>query len=115
MRGVFALLGRNVFGVYFGLVPVQHEGWIGIVTRQRAAEARAIVFLQAGCFRLSYDLYVQVSGVGRLYLFSGSSSNDVQLHKVRSRSDVDHLSGNFRELGAADGQPRHLGFVSAGF
>src|ERR1700690_1006268 len=62
VSGAFAaaLLRRDILGVHFGFVPVKHEVGIGIVAHQSAAEAHAVIFLQARCFRLSHHFHVEV-------------------------------------------------------
>src|SRR4029077_3535921 len=42
-RGLFR---RNVFRVHLGLFPVQHKRRVGIVTDERAAEAKPVALLQ---------------------------------------------------------------------
>ena len=112
---MLALFGRDVFRVHFGLVPVQHEGRIGIEAHDGAAEAHAIVFLQARSFGLAWNFYIEV-GLRSLFNFLGGGPRDeVQLHRIGSGDDVYYFADDFREFGAADSQPGHFGFVAAAF
>src|SRR6267154_5048409 len=82
-RSLLFLFFRDVLGVHFGLIPMQHEVGFRIVGYEGAGEAHGIVFLELAGFGLADDLHVHVrSGLG-IELGVAGYKGDFERHRVR--------------------------------